>query len=203
MRLDHLVVRAEGLEAGAVFLEDALGVAPGPGGRHGRMGTHNRLLSLGPEEYLEVIAVDPDAPPPDRPRWYGLDALSGPPALGAWAARTDDLAAALAGAPAAGEPLSFERGGLRWRMADPPSGELPLHGLHPALLQWDTPHPAPSLPDSGCRLVRLVLTSPEPEALRAALDGLDDPRITVERGSPGLRAEIDTPSGSSTLPRGS
>ena len=31
------------------------------GGRHPHMGTHNRLLSLGPDLYLEVIAVDPDA----------------------------------------------------------------------------------------------------------------------------------------------
>lgn len=192
LTLDHLVVRAASLEEGAAHVREALGAEPGPGGRHALMGTHNLLLSLGPDEYLEVIAVDPDTPPPGRPRWLGLDGFSGAPALGAWVARTDDLDAA---DPIAGEPLAFERGALRWRMAVPPEGALPLRGLHPALLQWETPHPAPSLPDAGCRLRRLVLTTPEPPALEAALAGLDDARVVVEPGTVGVSAEIETPRG--------
>ena len=39
--------------------EGALGATPAPGGHHPLMGTHNQLLSLGPGEYLEVIAIDP------------------------------------------------------------------------------------------------------------------------------------------------
>ena len=57
-RLDHLVVVASTLEAGAQFVEQALGVAPSPGRRHPHMGTHNLLLSLGPAAYLEVAAID-------------------------------------------------------------------------------------------------------------------------------------------------
>jgi hypothetical protein len=77
----------------------------------------------------------------------------------------------------------------------PPEGGLPLRGLHPALIEWDTPHPAPDLPDAGCRLRRLVLTTPEPGALRAAMAGLEDERIAVEPGPPGMGAEIETPEG--------
>lgn len=199
-RLDHLVVRAERLEDGVASVERALGVELEPGGRHDAMGTHNRLLSLGPEEYLEVIAIDPGAAPPGRPRWYGLDAFAGPPALGAWAVRVGDLDVALARAhDGVGEPLAVERGALRWRMAVPPSGALPLQGLHPALLQWETPHPAPKLNDLGCRLRRLVLCSPDPEATRSALSALGDDRLAIEPGGPSIRAEIDTPSGPRTL----
>ena len=54
-----------------------LGAAPAAGGKHVGMGTHNRLLAIGspafPKAYLEIIAIDPDAPPPTRPRWFGLD----------------------------------------------------------------------------------------------------------------------------------
>lgn len=38
-----------------------------------QFGTHNRCLGMEDGIYLEVIAVDPEAPPPSRPRWFGLD----------------------------------------------------------------------------------------------------------------------------------
>ena len=41
------------------------------------MGTHNQLLAIGspafPRTYLEIIAIDPDAPAPTRRRWFDLD----------------------------------------------------------------------------------------------------------------------------------
>lgn len=64
--LDHLVVVAPTLAAGAQYVEERLGVVMQPGGKHPRMGTHNLLLRLG-DCYLEVIAPNPDAPAPTRP----------------------------------------------------------------------------------------------------------------------------------------
>ena len=61
---DHLVIAARSLDEGTAYVEAVLGVKLSPGGQHGHMGTHNRLLSLGPLEYLEVIAVEPGAPAP-------------------------------------------------------------------------------------------------------------------------------------------
>ncbi|HCV79405.1 VOC family protein, partial [Pseudomonas oryzihabitans] len=52
-RLDHLVIVAPTLAAGARYVEERLGVALQPGGQHARMGTHNLLLGLG-DGYLEV-----------------------------------------------------------------------------------------------------------------------------------------------------
>ncbi len=54
---DHLAISAASLEQGALAVEAMLGVGLEPGGKHAFMGTHNRLLSLGPGEYLEVIAI--------------------------------------------------------------------------------------------------------------------------------------------------
>lgn len=73
--LDHLVVAARDLDSGARWLERQLGVPLVPGGAHVLMGTHNRLLRLagGERLYLELIAIDPAAAPPSRPRWFGLD----------------------------------------------------------------------------------------------------------------------------------
>ena len=75
-RIDHLVVAAATLEQGADWCEKTLGVTPAPGGKHAGVGTHNRLLSIAgdgfAQAYLEIIALDPDAPPPQRPTWFGL-----------------------------------------------------------------------------------------------------------------------------------
>ena len=197
MQLDHLVVTCADLPEGTAWLEEALGVATQAGGRHARMGTHNRLLSLGPDEYLEVIAPDPEAKAPGRPRWFALD-RRGAPGLTNWAVRTDDIEADLVRMPeGSGSPVAMERGDLRWRFAIPDDGEQPLGGASPALLQWDGPHPAPMLDDAGCRLVSLTVRTPHPERLVAAVPR--DARIAVSEGPFALSAVIRTPSGEKML----
>lgn len=163
------------------------------------MGTHNRLLSLGPEEYLEVIAIEPGAPAPDQPRWFDLDSFSGPARPTTWIARVPDLDAAVATAPEGiGRPWDLERADLRWRMAVPTDGKLPFDGLFPALIEWKgSAHPAPKLEDRGVRLTRVRLVSPEAAALTTALAPIcTDPRIAVVAGpAPSLQVAFETPSG--------
>jgi hypothetical protein len=198
---DHLVVTATDLAAGAAEVEAALGVPLEPGGRHATMGTHNRLLSLGPGLYLEVIAPDPGLPAPAQPRWFDLDRFAGPARLTHWAARTGDLDAALAAAPpGTGRIHALARDAFRWRVAIPEDGRHPFGGAFPLLIEWQGPaHPADRLTDRGCRLERLTLRHPAAAALRAALEGLADPRIAVEPGGPGLEARIATPAGTRVL----
>ncbi|MGB3316596.1 MAG: VOC family protein [Albidovulum sp.] len=197
---DHLAVSAGTLEAGTAHVEAALGVPLEHGGKHPHMGTHNRLLSLGPEEYLEVIAIDPDAPKPPHPRWFALDRFAGPPRLTNWIARVDDLDAALAAAPAgAGRATDLARGDFRWRFGVPADGCLPFGDAFPALIEWQgTARPAARLPDRGCRLIRLEITCPEPGALASALP-VTDPRIVIAAGEKSLRATIRTPHGDRVL----
>jgi hypothetical protein len=187
--LDHLVVTAPTLKAGADWMEARLGVRPGPGGVHDRMGTHNRLLSLGPSAYLEVIAVNPAALAPGRPRWFGLDELSptAEPQLAAWVCRTTDIGA-IDGKPGPVETMT--RGSLTWLITVPSDGRSPHDGAGPLFIQWQTdPPPAATLPDLGCRLLRFEVTHPHPETL-GPVGGVE-----VQRGEAALRAIIDTPAG--------
>jgi hypothetical protein len=201
--LDHLVITAPTLAAGASFVEEKLGVAPQMGGEHEKMGTHNLLLRLGDSSYLEVIAPNPDAPRPERPRWFDLDLLSASsaPRLSSWIARTTDLVNVAAASPVALGPIeSMSRGDLDWLITIPPAGMV-LEGVAPALIEWrHGAHPAHRLRSSGCSLIRLKAIHPEHWRVTALLEGIGfQGPVSVEPptvgGVPHLIAEIDTPNG--------
>lgn len=204
--LDHITVVAASLEAGSRFVRESLGVEPQAGRSHPSMGTHNRLLRLGDTVYLEVIAADPDAPPPSRPRWFGLDHVSSatPPRLAAWVASTDDIVSVAV--PALGVVETMRREHHAWQMTLTADGDPPLSGAGPLLIQRAPGvHPARALPDAGLRLRWLRVHHPEParvSALLAKLRLATQPEVRVVHGDTcSLVAEIDTPSGPRSLGR--
>ena len=207
--IDHLVVAAATLAQGCDWVESGLGVRPQPGGRHVAMGTHNALLRIGPRRYLEVMAIDPDAAPPTRPRWFDLDeprmraTLTDGPRLVHFVVRTDDIAALTARSPIdLGDVIPMSRGDRHWRITVPQDGHLPGRGLVPTLIAWpDAWHPATALPEQGLSLVALAGEHPDPAPIRAALARLsldEDVKVTYGR-SPRLAAMIRTPRGIVTL----
>jgi hypothetical protein len=203
--LDHLVVAAATLAQGCDYVESGLGVRPQPGGKHALMGTHNALLKLGPRLFLEVLSIDPDAPPPGRARWFDLDeprmraSLTDGPRLVHYVARTDDIEALAPRSPIdLGEILALARGDFRWRITVPADGHLPGRGLVPTLIQWsDARHPADGLVDHGLSLVALAGEHPDPAPVRGALArfGLSDEMKITYGQSPRLAAMIRTPRG--------
>lgn len=207
--IDHLAIVAPNLDSGCAFVTDILGVDLQPGGAHPRMGTHNRLLHLGPELYLEVIAVDPSAERPSRPRWFGLDQLApdSPARLATWVARTDDIRAVSAFChDIVGDVEPMTRGTLSWQITIPADGNLPLGGGAPTLIQWEqATHPASALQDKGCSLVALDVFHTDPEKVRAVLTAINFSgpvylHALKETSTPYLVAHIQTPSGLKTLP---
>ncbi|KAL1410194.1 hypothetical protein Q8F55_004199 [Vanrija albida] len=211
-QLDHLVITAPSLPEGIAHIEALLGVSLRPirGGEHAGHGTHNALLSLGDNEYLEILAINPAAPVPPTPRVFGLSGADlSQTRLYHWVARADDVAAAAGEFKAAGvdvgAPRPMARGELRWQLTLREDGEVALDGAAPSLIQWasQSPHPvAPALPDVGARLVRLQIKHPQAETIRAALAaaGLADDRVSVsEAPEPALAATISTPTGEHTL----
>lgn len=199
MEIDHLAIVCARLEEGAAWASDRLGVPLESGGRHETFGTWNRLLSLGPGLYLEVIAPEPGRAP-GRPRWFGLDDVR-EPRLGNWIVRVPDLRAALEAAPPdAGEVVPMSRGPFRWDIAVPPDGSLPLGGGFPTLIRWHGDPPHGALPDRGVRLTMLQVTHPDAVSLRAWTKGMADRRVTFRQGSRvELTARLATPRGEVVL----
>lgn len=206
--LDHLVLAAATLDAGASYVEELCGVKVPPGGSHPLMGTHNRLMQIGRGAFLEIIAVDADAPAPDRPRWYSLDApetrerLAAGPVLLTWVVRTDDIEWAAALSPIrTGPVIQGRRGDLEWKITVPEDGSMPEGGTFPTLIQWqDFAGPVSNMANLGCRLESLTLRHQEPDKLNAALsaigaDSLADGVESSADGPAGLCARISTPTG--------
>lgn len=210
LTLDHLAVVAPDLAEGVAHVRDCLGLTMPEGGRHREMGTRNHLLRLGDATFLEVIAVDPEAPVPTRARRFGLGDAAQVRAdwdsgrrLRGFVARTDDLDGVLAAYDALlGQAATMTRGALAWRFGVRPDGAWPADGAVPYVMDWG-PHgnPAASMPDLGARVEAIVLTHPEPDgvaALHAAL-GLADPPKLVKGPGPRWSARITTPSGARIL----
>ena len=202
--IDHLTITAPTLDIGAAYLSEALGVYPQKGGKHPKMGTHNLLLRIGTAVYLEVIAKDPSAPLPDRPRWFALDKLesTSEPILATWVARTPDIYSSIEScSESIGSVESMARGNLDWLITIPKKGDLKMGGVIPALIQWQTgKHPAEGLGENGLTLIELELHHPDTERVHAMLASINfEGPVSVNRTEPlvqpYLKAIIETPSG--------
>lgn len=209
LELDHIVIAANTLEAGVAYAEQALGMPIPAGGAHPLMATHNSLLRLGESLFLEVIAPDPAAASPQRPRWFALDdplmrnKLAVSPRLITWVAATRDIEAALRSVPyAAGPTIRVTRGNLEWLIAIPPDGSMPFAGAFPAFIQWAAgSHPASSMPDLGCRLVNFEIAHPDARLIGLALAPFFcDRRVRFSKTSDiSMRVTIKSPQGERQL----
>lgn len=196
LRFDHLAIGADSLRQGTVWAGEMLGVDMPVGGCHLAMGTHNLVGAMGPDSYLEIIAIDPELNAPARRRWFNLDdpdqasALVRLPRPLTWVARTTDIEFTLAAAQAVGADLGrvvrMERGDLRWLITVRDDGTLPGAGLLPTVIQWlDDPHPAGRMGDIGVRLTKVRLIHPDPERLEQQLAAMGIPAdlpLSIEMG---------------------
>ena len=141
--IDHVVIAVTDPDAAATELAARLGLEPGGGGRHDRLGTYNRLLWLG-DTYLELIGVFDASLAATS--WIGAPALRAIEAgggLATWAIASDDLDAdvatlrgrgSLLAGPIAGERVRPDGRAVRWRLA---AGERLDPDRPPFLIEHD------------------------------------------------------------------
>ena len=221
--VDHLVVAGATLDDCVQWCEATLGLAPGPGGSHPLMGTHNRLLACSGSGfarcYLELIAIERGKKPTRAPglrRWFDLDdeALQDTlkrrgPRLIHFVARVADAQAAVRalgdGRPSIdrGAVLEASRdtaaGRLDWRIAVRDDGQRLLDGALPTLIQWGAVHPSDSMSPSGLELVSLAACHPRAQLLKRAFERIGLAGVDVQGASPNLVASLRTPRGLVTL----
>jgi hypothetical protein len=200
-KVDHLVFTAPTLEQGLDKIEELLGVRPVPGGRHPEFGTHNALLSLGANTYLEVIAPDPDLPTPSGGLLFE-GYFKSPPRLARWVLRNEHIEELVKAARTGGLNLGSVSEGnretpdgsiLSWELTDP--SIVPLDGAIPFVISWgNTPHPASAAPIGGA-LVDLQIEHPEPDKVRESLDLLGVKLAVKKANNARLVAKVETEHG--------
>lgn len=203
MLIDHLVYAVPDLAAAVAEVEERFGVQAQAGGQHIGLGTHNALVALGTQTYLEIIAPDPGQPDPAMPRPLGVDDVRRGGLVG-WALACDDIDAAAARARShgydPGEVTDGQRIGstgtvLRWRLTH----NAMAGGLIPFLISWgDTEHPARSAPH-GLTLEAFHLEHPDPASLALPLTALGADVEIRPAGTVALIARLSGPNGSMVL----
>ena len=147
LKLDHLAIGCADLTAGISWLSDRLEQPPLVQAKHQLFGTHNALWRLETDDYpvyLELIAIDPDAPKPARARWFGLDdpavqaRIIKRPALLTFIVSTQDFSRAREQMPLdPGAPVFVTRNNLKWHFSLHDDGRLVANGALPYLIAWE------------------------------------------------------------------
>ena len=201
---DHFAVACQDLEEGVRYVESLTGVRAAPGGPHPGIGTHNALLSLGSDVYLEIIAAAPEQEEPSSPSPFGIDDHPGP------------RLAAFAIHPGTEETIDSVADTIRIHGTDPgpvmsmsrakPDGEEISWrltrangvGLVPFVIDWGaTPNPATVTP-GGCSLVAMEGSDPDPSGIRALHQDLGL-NSTISDGPTAIRIVLETPNGTVSL----
>jgi hypothetical protein len=207
-RIDHLVIGAGSLEQGVDYVREYLGVSMPYGGVHEKMGTHNHLMQLGNDIFLEIIAINHSIEPPARPRWFGLDdafirqKIEIQPALLAWVVNTQNIGRLMKQAAfSLGTAELIRRGNLSWYFGLPEDGRLIAGGMLPYAIEWQTDkHPSANMADLVCRFQGLEIYHPYPRWLQSALSSVGAlDLVTIQalakNKPPYMIAYIDTPGG--------
>lgn len=195
-KLDHIMYATPDLDQGIAEIAKLTGVTPAIGGSHPGRGTRNALLALGDDQYLEVIAPDPEQ---DLTGNLGSELIEhGGSGVRGWAVAMDNLVAV--------SEITGERGLNPQPIIDmdrtTPQGVrldwqiLLLLGdrMLPFFIDWkNSPHPALSTP-SGCTLTEFTVNVPQDQQYRSLMEILDID-VQVANGDEKFGALLQTPSG--------
>jgi hypothetical protein len=202
--LDHIIWACDDLEKGARRFETLTGVVPQHGGAHASGLTHNALVSLGRQSYLEILA--PTGPPSGTDDAFSrLARTAGEPRILTYCLRSARPLAEVTqiaegmGAPKA-EVLKNGRTtpegvNLHWQWAAPVFERLGL--AFPFFIDWlDSPHPAATVQTLGVvKLKHFAVGHPLAHDLQRILSAMGAPIETYTAAGGEFQVELDTPLG--------
>jgi hypothetical protein len=164
-KLDHIVFAARSLEEGTNFIEKKLDIKLSEVGYHDFMGTHNRVVKVDKEIYLEVIAIDPSSKSPNQNRWFNLDnpvlkkKLEYSPQMIGYVIETKDTEILKYFC----NPIQASRGNYKWNFAMPKlesnffNKELIENGIIPSLINWKSNKPVHEMKSNQLSLNKIEI----------------------------------------------
>ena len=164
-KLDHIVFGARSLEEGTNFIEKKLDIKLSEVGYHDFMGTHNRVVKVDKDVYLEVIAIDPSSKSPNENRWFNLDnpilqkKLEYSPQMIGYVIETKDKEILKHFCA----PIKASRGNYKWNFAMPSlesnflNKELIENGIIPSLINWKSNKPVYEMKNNQLSLNKIEI----------------------------------------------
>ena len=157
-KLDHIVFGASSLEEGTNFIENKLAIKLSDIGYHDFMGTHNRVIKVDKDIYLEVISINPLSKAPNQERWFNLDCpklqqkLANSPQIIGYVIETDNKEIL----KYFKVPIKASRGNYKWKFAMPNfKSELIQNGIIPSLISWKSKKPILQMKDNQFNLNKI------------------------------------------------
>ena len=164
-KLDHIVFGALTLEEGTKLVEGVLNAKLSDIGYHKDMGTHNRVIRISEEIYLEVVSIDPQNKNPKNKRWFNLDdpnlqnKLKKSPQIIGYVIETNDLNITKYYDPF----FEASRSNYNWQFAMPTykkniiDSEIIKTGIVPSLISWKSEKPIYKMKKNQFELVTLEI----------------------------------------------
>ena len=164
-KLDHIVFGARSLEEGTNFIEKKLDIKLSEVGYHDFMGTHNRVVKVDKDIYLEIIAIDPSSKSPNENRWFNLDnpilqkKLEYSPQMIGYVIETKDKEILKHFCA----PIKASRGNYKWNFAMPNlesnffNKELIENGIIPSLINWKSNKPVHEMKNNHLSLNKIEI----------------------------------------------
>ncbi|MCB0689986.1 MAG: VOC family protein [Saprospiraceae bacterium] len=180
-------------------------IAPEYGGIHTGKGTHNALIRLADQTYLELIAPDPAQQV--HKRWM-ISGFSGTEGLIRWCWRTNRITEQILTCRGKGWVLGDLMDGnrtradgsvLSWKLTDPDC--IRTH-FEPFLIEWSAGiHPCDSLEEQSS-IIQIVVSEPDPKQMSYLNFLPKETCLKVEKGSSGLSLILETSKGRFRLKNG-
>ena len=202
--IDHIVIGTSNLKLGTIALESKLSHQFSLGGEHKIMGTHNKLLKLQSNIYLEVIAKNPNVDKLTRPRWFSLDEnniiekIKDTPRALCWVLEVENIEDTVKNCGYnPGEILQLSRNSMNWKVTVPPDGKLIDNGILPILIEWNKDqHPSKKLSNSSVSLNKISLYHQDPKKIKKIISNLiQSDFIQVLEGLPKIELILTTQNG--------
>ena len=197
IHLDHILYGVPNLEKGIEEFEAMSGVRPAYGGKHEKLGTHNALVALGKDHYLELIAPDPTQSIPFKDIIFNIGKIKTSRIL-TWALRSSNLNQLgehiQISKIVSGERTQEDGTLLKWEtvgITEPSDNS----GIVPFVICWfSQPHPAETSP-GGCSLIEFAAEHPNPEKFELLFSNLKFQFKISKSQTPKIRAKLETPKG--------
>lgn len=199
--IDHIVYCCLNLEETMRDLFQQYGIESIYGGKHVEQGTHNALVNIGNNCYLEILALDPENTQDFDARWMGVDVIE-QPRVTRWALKSDDIQRdvislknknPLLGNIKTGMRRKEDGSILKWQLSMP-LAQPKIEAL-PFLIDWQgSVHPTAGI-EQSTSLHRLLIRHPDPDYLKVVFEKLNA-NVEIEQSDEiEIIVELMTPKG--------